>query len=246
MNFIFLGALLAAITIFNIIVPAFGSSTVTPIMAGFVGAKNAIAVATVYYCISNIPRVYAFREYTDWKLIRQLLPASLIGALIGSTVLVGVNPHIVAIVVLAFLLYFMAKKVHAMFGANTAKKPKKINKHGAIVIGTMSGALQGSGLSGADLRNGYLYSKGLSVQQIHGTTAWIGMLNFAFASIVRVVAGDLTFAMAWPILALFPIIVLATFLGRHLSLKVPKRIQDYIILTIMFVALVSLMSSFFK
>ena len=72
------------------------------------------------------------------------------------------------------------------------------------------------------------------------------MLNFAFASIVRVVAGDLTFAMAWPILALFPIIVLATFLGRHLSLKVPKRIQDYIILTIMFVALVSLMSSFFK
>lgn len=245
MSYILLGLFLGSVTLFNIIVPAFGSSTVTPIMAGFVGAKDAIAVATVFYCISNIPRVYLFRKYTDWKLVWQLLPASLIGALIGSVFLVGIDTHVIAAIILAFLTYFIYKKIMKVLGREKEKDKKEI-KHGATFIGLITGALQGTGLSGADLRNGYLYSKGLTIQHIHGTTAWIGMMNFAFASGVRVVSGDLTLQMAWPVLAVFPVIVLATYAGRHLALKIPKRIQDYIILVVMFIALASLASSFFK
>ncbi len=239
MTFVLLALFLAIVTFLNIIVPAFGSTTVTPIMAGFVGAKDAIAVATVFYCIVNIPRVYLFRKYTDWGLVKQLLPASLIGALIGSIFLVGINTFVISIIILMFLLYFIYKKITSM-RSHTHKKERKTTKHGATFIGLLSGILQGTGVSGADLRNSYLYSKGLTVQHIHGTTAWIGMLNFAFASGVRVVSGDLTFAMAWPVLATFPVIVLATYLGRHFSLKIPKRIQDYIVLTVMLLALVSL------
>jgi uncharacterized membrane protein YfcA len=245
MKFILLGIFLAAVTLFNIIVPAFGSTTVTPIMAGFVGAKDAIAVATVFYCISNIPRVYLFRKYTDWNLVKRLWPASIIGALLGSIFLVGISAFLVTIILLSFLAFFIYKKAVSMF-ANKPKNEKQPTKQGATFIGLLSGALQGTGLSGADLRNGYLYSKGLTIQHIHGTTAWIGMTNFAFASGVRVVSGDLTLAMAWPVLALFPVIVLATIAGRHLALKIPKRVQDYIILAIMLVALVVLASSFFR
>ncbi len=245
MSYILLGLILGAFTLFNIIVPAFGSSTITPIMAGFVGAKDAVAVATVFYCISNIPRVYLFRKYTDWKLVKKLLPASLMGALIGSIFLVGIDTHIVAGIILLFLLYFIYKKVHSILSSEPKSK-KATTKHGATFIGLLSGALQGTGVSGADLRNGYLYSKGLTVQHIHGTTAWIGMANFALASGVRVVSGDLTFSMAWPVFAVFPIIVVATYIGRHLALKVPRRLQDYIILTVMVIALASLISSFFK
>lgn len=243
MSYLLLGLILGGFTLFNIIVPAFGSSTITPIMAGFVGAKDAVAVATVFYCISNIPRVYLFRQYTDWKLVRQLLPASLVGALVGSIFLVGINTHAVALIILVFLLYFIYKKVKAVFGREV-KIQKRKTKHGATFVGLLSGALQGTGVSGADLRNGYLYSEGLTVQHIHGTTAWIGMANFAFASGVRVVSGDLTFAMAWPVLAIFPIIVLATYIGRHMALKVPKKAQDYIVLTVMLIALASLLGSF--
>lgn len=213
-------------------------------MVGFVGAKDAVAVATVFYCISNIPRVYLFRKYTDWKLVRQLLPVSLLGAFIGSVFLVGINTHIVALIILAFLLYFIYKKLKAIFGKESTQQ--RTTKHGATFIGLLSGALQGTGVSGADLRNGYLYSKGLTVQHIYGTTAWIGMANFAFASVVRIVAGDLTFKMAWPVLAIFPIIVIATYIGRHFALKFPKRLQDYIVLVVMLIALGSLISSFFR
>lgn len=214
-------------------------------MAGFVGAKDAIAVATVFYCIVNIPRVYLFRKYTNWHLVRQLLPASLIGALIGSIFLVGVEPVLISLIILSFLVYFIYKKVTSMYSSKP-KKEKKPSKYGATSIGLLSGTLQGTGVSGADLRNSYLYSKGLTIQDIHGTTAWIGLMNFALASGVRVVSGDLTFAMAWPVLATFPFIVLATYIGRHYSLKMPKRVQDYIVLTVMIVALISLTISFFR
>lgn len=241
MSYLLLGAFLGFVTLFNIIVPSLGSTTITPMMAGFVGAKDAIAVATVFFLLTCIPRVYLFRKYTDWKLVRQLWPASVAGALIGSIFLVGIDTRIVSFIILGFLLYFTYKKAIDVFWTHR-KKERQPMRHGATFIGVLSGALQGTGLAGADLRNGYLYSRGLTLQHIHGTTAWIGMTNFAFASGVRTVSGDLTFEMAWPVLALFPVIVLATYIGRHISLKVPKRVQDYTILVIMLVALGILLS----
>jgi uncharacterized membrane protein YfcA len=245
MTFILLALFLAFVSLFLIIVPALGATSITPIIAGFVGAKNAIAVATVFYCIVNIPRIYLFRKYTDWKLVKQLWPASIAGTLVGSIFLVGINTSIVSIIILLFLLYFIYKKFVMVFGHQSTEE-NKTYKHGASLIGLLSGVLQGAGLSGADLRNGYLYSKGLTVQHIHGTTAWLGMTSFALASGVRVVSGDLTFAMAWPVLALFPVIVGSTYIGRHVALKIPKKTQDYIILVIMFIALGVLTSTFFR
>ena len=104
-------------------------------------------------------------------------------------------------------------------------------------VGFFSGALQGTGLAGSDLRNGYLLSRGLSIPNLHGTTALIGGANFLFASISRVVSGELTLQMAYPILLLFPVIVLATYIGRHLTLKLPKVWQDRFALLVMVIAL---------
>ena len=116
------------------------------------------------------------------------------------------------------------------------KKQTQPTKLGVVAVGLVSGALQGAGLAGADLRNGYLLSKGLSIKEIHGTTAAMGGANFLFASIVRVVSGHLTLQAALPILALFPVIVLATYIGRHVALKLNKIWQDRVSLIVMIVA----------
>lgn len=109
-----------------------------------------------------------------------------------------------------------------------------------VVVGLVSGALQGAGLAGADLRNGYLLSKNLTINEIHGTTAAMGGANFLFASIVRLVSGQLTVQAMLPVLALFPVIVLATYIGRHVSHKLSKVWQDRVALIVMVVALVLL------
>lgn len=234
-HLLLIALLLGILTFLNILAPVSGSATVTPILAGLVGAKDAIAIATVFFFLTTIPRIWLFRTYVRWSIVKRLWPVSIIGALCGGFLFTGIPSQIIAGVILLFLAWFLYQKAVASFGKR--KKAKQPTKHGVIFVGFVSGALQGTGLAGSDLRNGYLLSKGLTLQELHGTTALIGGANFLFASIVRVVSGDLTFEMAWPILMLFPVIILATWAGRHVTLKLPKVWQDRISLGVMVIAM---------
>tara|TARA_B100001245_G_scaffold167097_1_gene126436 strand:+ start:905 stop:1648 length:744 start_codon:yes stop_codon:yes gene_type:complete len=236
MNFILIGLLLGVFTLINILAPISGSATVTPVLTGLVGAKDAIAVATVFFFLTCIPRVYLFREYIRWDIVKLLWPISILGALAGSILFIHISELVVSLIILAFLIYFLSQKLQASFSSKKTTE-RKTTKHGVASVGFFSGALQGTGLAGSDLRNGYLLSRGLAIPNLHGTTALIGGANFLFASISRVVSGELTFQMAYPILLLLPVIVLATYIGRHLTLKLPKIWQDRFALLVMVIAL---------
>ena len=242
MQFFLLAILLGLFTFINILAPVSGSATVTPVLTGLVGAKDAVAVATVFFFLTCVPRVVLFRHYIRWDIVKRLWPISIIGALCGGFIFAGVSETIISLVILCFLVYFLYQKLLTSFSKD-AHAEKHPTKHGVIFVGFLSGALQGTGLAGSDLRNGYLLSKGLSIANIHGTTALIGGSNFLFASIVRLHSGQLTLAMAAPILALFPVIVLATYIGRHVTLKLPKIWQDRLALAIMVFALLAIVKS---
>ena len=243
MSFIFIGLLLGVFTLVNILAPISGSATVTPVLTGLVGAKNAIAVATVFFFLTCIPRVYLFRKFIRWDIVKTLWPISIAGALIGSILFIHISELIVSLIILGFLGYFLFQKIQSLFGKKESKKP---TKHGIAFVGLFSGALQGTGLAGSDLRNGYLLSRGLSIANLHGTTAIIGGSNFLFASASRMVSGELTFQMAYPILLLFPVIVVATYIGRHLTLKLPKLWQERFAVFVMLVALGMILFSLMK
>lgn len=235
MIYVFTAILLGFYTFVNIIAPLSGSATVTPILASIVGAKDAIALATVFFFLTCIPRVYLFRKYFRWDIAKTLWPVSIAGALLGSILLTGINEMIVTIIILCFLSYFIYRKLRQI--VSKEKVEKQPTKLGVVATGLLSGALQGAGLGGADLRNGYLLSKGLTIKELHGTTAAMGGANFLFATIVRLVGGHITFQGMLPILALFPVIVLATYVGRHVALKLNKVWQDRVSLFVMIVAM---------
>jgi len=239
MLYIITAVLLGLYTFINIVAPLSGSATVTPLLTVLVGAKDAIAIASVFFFLTCIPRVYLFRKYFRWDIAKSLWPVSIAGALLGSIVLTGINETAVTLIILGFLLYFIFQKSRQVIWHYEQKKePTKL---GVVVVGLVSGALQGAGLAGADLRNGYLLSKNLTINEIHGTSAAMGGANFLFASIVRLVSGQLTVQAMLPVLALFPVIVLATYIGRDVSHKLSKVWQDRVALVVMVVALVLLM-----
>ena len=80
MNFILIGVLLGVFTLVNILAPISGSATVTPVLTGLVGAKDAIAVATVFFFLTCIPRVYLFRKYIRWDIVKLRWPISILRA----------------------------------------------------------------------------------------------------------------------------------------------------------------------
>lgn len=222
---------LAASSILNIVVPVSGSATVTPFLAILTDPHRAIGLASFYFLLSGIIRIYLFRKNIQWHEIKILLPLSLIATLVGSLSLVVINGTLLLVIVLAFTIYFFLKRIKIISSSN---KKGGIKPHYTTgFIGLFSGFLQGAGLAGSDLRNSYLFGKDLNIAQVHGTTALVGASNFLLATVVRLYTDQLTVPDLIPLLYIFPFILIGTLLGRMALYKFSEKTTNAIIVVVM-------------
>lgn len=226
--------LLGLSTVLNIVIPISGSAIVTPLLALLTDPHRAIGIASFFFFLSALARIFFFRENIRWYEIKVLLIPSVIAAFLGALALVAIPAHWLLIIVLLFSVYFLLKKLHIV---PDRKGPNKLLDH---IIGLISGFLQGTGLAGSDLRNQYLYARNLNLAEVHGTSSLIGGSNFLVATLVRLYTGQLTFTDVTPLFYLLPIIVIATWLGKKVLFKLPKKTSDLIVLSIMFIVVFSL------
>ncbi|MEK7555532.1 MAG: sulfite exporter TauE/SafE family protein [Patescibacteria group bacterium] len=245
MNFldIFIYIALALSSFVNILVPISGSATVTPFLAILTDPHRAIALASFYFLLSGIIRVYIFRKDIQFKYIKPLLPISLVGATIGALSLVKIDTKPLLLILLFFTLYFFYKILKQHFH-NRAYTPT--NKLAISTTGLLSGFLQGTGLAGSDLRNNFLYSEGLNLSQVHGTTAIIGSANFLVATVARLYTKQVVVPDLLPLLYIIPFTVLGIWIGRKSLLKINKKYTDWIILSVMAVIIIFLALKIFR
>jgi len=230
--------LLAISTILNTIVPFSGSATTTPLLALITDPHTAIGLASFYFALSGIIRVFIFRKDLKFYYIKRLLPISLLGAVFGALSLIEIDPKILLIIILLFLIYFTYKKIQGI--RKVMAENKKMHKLTLGFVGILSGFLQGFGLGGSDLRSGYLYSEKLTIMEVRGTSSFIGASNFLLATIIRLNTNQLKFADLSIFIYLLPIIIIATYLGRKVLLKINQKYSDYIIIAFMILMIVLL------
>ena len=220
---IYLALLLSSVV--NIVVPISGSATLTPLLALLTDPHRAIGLTSFYFVLSGIVRIFLFRKNIEWAEVKKLLLPSVVMALLGASALVVIPPRILLVVVFLLTVHFLIKKIWP--------KEKKGSNLTSYVVGLLSGFLQGAGLSGSDLRNSYFYSKQLNIAQVHGTSSFMGTSNFFIATIARLYTGQLTLPDLTLLIYLFPFIVIAILIGRHLLYKLPKKVSEWIIIIIM-------------
>lgn len=236
---------LAVLTFVNILVPISSSATITPLLALITNPHNALGLASFYFVLSGTIRIFVFRKNIRFEYIKKLLPLSLLGALFGALSLVEINTNFLLVIILLFLAYFIYKNIRELIGR--AGSEKKLNRWSLGVVGIFSGFLQGFGLAGSDLRNGFLYSEKLTIAEVHGTTALIGTLNFTLATIIRLFTHQVALPDLVALLYLLPFLIAATYIGRKVILKINKKHTNYLVLAIMilmFVLLLLKMSGF--
>jgi uncharacterized membrane protein YfcA len=233
-QFISIYALLGLSTILNIIVPVSGSAIVTPLLTLLTNPHQAIGIASFFFFLSAIPRIFFFRKSIQWGAIKTLLFPSIVAASCGAFALMAIPELWVLVIILGFSIYFLLKKL------NCIKKVTETSKILNHFIGVLSGFLQGTGLTGSDLRNQYLFGKGFSLAQVHGTTAFIGASNFLVATLVRLHTEQLTIPVLTPLFYIFPIIILATWIGKKIIYKLSQKKSDLIIISVMIFIIVSL------
>ena len=216
-------------SLINIIIPFSGSSTITPFLAILTDPHKAIALASFYFFLSAVVRLFIFRRDIKWKYVKKFLPLSFIGAIIGAFALIKINPLALLIIIFIFVLYFFYKKIKTL----RINKEKDYNKLAVHSVGFLSGFLQGTGLAGSDLRNSYLYSEKLTLPQVHGTTALIGAVNFFIATVIRITTNQITIPNLIPLLYILPFIIVGSLVGKKLLYKINKKYADWMIIIIM-------------
>ncbi len=229
--------LLPLLAILNAIIPLPGFSFFVPLFATFMSTQDAITFATIYFLVGSSIIVFVFRKYLRKELIVLLLPTSIIGALAGSFFSTSLNEKLLTAIILIFVTYFLIKKIRALRESEkTASKPSKRERHTVAFVGIVSGFFQGSGLGGGDVRNGFLYAKGLTMQEVRATTAAVGVGNFLVATGTRAATGHVPFDHAWVFLIIIPLLVGATYIARHITTKLNHKIQNGIVVGLMVVA----------
>jgi uncharacterized membrane protein YfcA len=234
--------LLLALTIVNIVVPFSGAVTVTPLLAALTDTHRAIGIAAFYYFIGGgVIRAIFFWKDIRWEYVKRLLPGAVIGAVIGAFALIAISEVVVTVLLFGFVLYFLIQSIRAIWKTkNEEKKDGSYAKYSEGAIGILVGFLQGSGFSGSDLRNGYLYFRGLTVAEVHGVASVVGGFTFLAATLVRLGTHELTIPDLTIIMYLIPFLVIGTYVGKRIVHKLDRKYAQPISIFIMSLAFIAI------
>lgn len=240
-------ALMALLAVLNAVVPLPGFNFFVPLFGTFMTIEQAITFITVYFLISSSILTYVFRDYLRSDLVYKLLPASIVGAILGSFLSSSLNELALTFIVFFFVLFYFHKRLRSgpSKDKSHATKGKAAKGKNTSIIGLISGFLQGGGFGGGDVRNSYLYAHNLSLQEVRATTAAVGVGIFIVSLAVRFAQGSLIISHGWLYIFLVPIAIASSYLGRHITHKLSNKAQYQIIIGLMTISLLLLLNKIY-
>lgn len=118
-------------------------------------------------------------------------------------------------------------------------EPQHQKQHGAFLSGFITAFFQAFGMSVGVLRQGYLFSKGYDLPTVQATAA-IAFITGGLATIVTRMLHEPFFVKdTFSILILFPFILFTVYIAKRVVYKIPKNIQDKIIIYSLLLSLAS-------
>ncbi len=199
---------------------------------------KATGLTSSYFLVNSIIVISIFRRDIVWREVVNILPATIVGAFIGATILVNIGSIYLLIFMFGFSIYFIYKKVK-ITGTTAVRKDSALREK---FIGFLGGAITGSALPGGGFLNSYFGSKGFTLQQMFGTLNMTLIFVWIVKVSVMVNAGILVPTDFIGVLIAFPFLIGSNYLLRHGLIKLSKSVTDTI--TILAMSLFSLYSFF--
>jgi len=200
-----------------------GSLIALPILLIGLKLPDAIAYISIFYLFSSISLVYKEWKNIDKSVIGKLSIPSIIGVVVGIFVLTYGQPILLKRALGVFILIYVAYVV-------IGKIDLKLGKKGIMLFGVVGGFFAGVFSTGGPL---YVIAVKNSVVEVKIFRAtMIGVL--ALITIVRLpslaISGVLNSGHLKMSLIIFPIFILAQFLGNHLFLKINEVLFKKVLL----------------
>ncbi len=208
-----------------------GSLHLNPILLHFYEPHKVLFLTMVFLVLGALARIIVFHKHIIWKESIPLGVCAIIGGFLGGF-FVGLIPQklIVALFFVSGIMYIVK---------TIRKREKDIpHRYSIIVAGVFTSFLQAFGISAGTLRQGYLASKGYDLPTIHGTSAVAFILGSVATISARILHEDFNIRDTFPILVFFPVMLATVYLGKKIIYKLPKKVQDGIILYSLILSLV--------
>ncbi len=203
-------------TFVNVIAPLPGSVIVNPVTAFFTDPQRAIGIGAYIFVCTGLHRTFLFRkeilkEERNIRIIKIMLPYSMLGALLGGTLILYLNIKALVVLIIFTSLYFIIETIRRF---NTTTKKNDIEIKGNILVSVLSGFLQGAGMPGSDIRNNYLRTV-ISEVSVRAVGSVIGVVNFFVAGTVILFHNQLTQTDLIFIATIVPLLIPVQIYGKR-------------------------------
>lgn len=209
-----------------------GSLHINPLLLHFYEPHRVLFLTMLFLVLGAISRIIVIWDKIVWRDATTLAVWGLFGGIFGGY-FVGIIPQkiIVAIFFLSGLFY-----IYKYIKRN---EPQHQKQHGAFLSGFITAFFQAFGMSVGVLRQGYLFSKGYDLPTVQATAA-IAFITGGLATIVTRMLHEPFFVKdTFSILILFPFMLFTVYIAKRVVYKIPKNIQDKIIIYSLLLSLAS-------
>jgi len=218
-------------------ITGFGSGLIAiPLLAHFLPMTFVVPAMLALDFVASIILSRHTRLQVRWDEIRLLIPASIIGMLIGAVLLVRL-PHEPLLAGLGLFVMFFG--VRYVFNVHSEDQVSKWWSLPTGLSGGMIGAMFGTGGPPYVV---YLAHRLHDKTQLRGTLSGLFMLEGALRIVVFLIMGLLLHPdLLWSLLLALPVMALGLYLGNHVHLGISRRAQLVLIGTLLLVSGASLL-----
>ena len=215
---------------------AIGALT-TPILSLVLPVSLAVGVLLPMLLVGDAFAVYSYWREWDWPLLRRMLPAAFVGALVGTWLLAVMTPNALRLALAVFVLLLVAYKFASDRITRLAYQPRGWH---APATGVLAGIASGMFNTGGPPFNAYLLLQKMPPRTFIATTA----LFFALVNLLKVPGFLITGVLDVPLLLSLWWVLLFIPLGlaaaRWLVSRVNQRAFEWIIVALLVVSSVVL------
>lgn len=224
-------ALALLIVFLGTVINISGSLHINALLLHFYEPHKVLLLTTVFLTIGSLARTIVFWKDIQWKETFGLLVYGVVGGFIGGYCLGFIPGKVIAIIFILSGVYFIYRYFK--------KEPQHHSHANLLLAGLVTSFLQSFGISVGPLRQGYLFAKGYSLQEVHGTIAITFLASGTAMIFARSLSENISFNEVVPIFILFPFMLVTIYLGKKVLYKIPKKTADYIIIYSLALSLLS-------
>ena len=196
-----------------------GALIMTIALAPILGVKETIPIVAAAMIVSNTTRVWAFRQWINWRVVFAIFSFALPGIILGAILYIKLPVHYVALLLGMFLVCMVPLRRY--FQAHDFKVGINGLRAVAVPYGFVAGSVMGAGLMLAP----FLLGAGVFGGELVATVAALGLGLNLTKTVVFGLSPVLDATMALKGLLIGLCTIPGAFTGRWIVTHTPLRIH---------------------